>query len=145
MIIGSSLWRFSYLCHLIIKKIENTYSVLYFLTANSAYTHTHIYIYIYMCVCVWYDKITLRLRPSRSNYTPLAIWAINWRFEYDLCDQVAICLRSERIATDLCARESTDGDLCDHGDQLGTNLRSINALGDLGALWRSHRSSRIAA
>ena len=64
----------------------------------------------------------------------LAIWGINWRFNYDLCDQVAIFLRSERIATDLCASESTDGDLGDHGDQLETNQRSISALGDLSAL-----------
>ena len=52
----------------------------------------------------------------------VAIWEINWRFDYDLCDQVAICLRSERIATDLCTRESTDGDLGDHGGQLETNI-----------------------
>ena len=47
----------------------------------------------------------------------LAIWEINWRFVYDLCDQVATCLRSERITTDLCAIESTNGDLGDHGDR----------------------------
>ena len=64
----------------------------------------------------------------------LAIWETNWRFDYDLCDQVAISLRSERIATDLCASESTDGDLGDHGDQLETNQRSISALEDLSAL-----------
>ena len=51
----------------------------------------------------------------------LAIWEINWRFDYDLCNEVVICLRSEQIAMDLCARESTDGNLDDHGDQLETN------------------------
>ena len=40
---------------------------------------------------------------SSSSYALLAIWEINWRFNYDLCDQVAICLHSERIATYLCA------------------------------------------
>ena len=55
------------------------------------------------------------------SYAPLAIWEINLWFDYDLCDQVAISLRSERITTDLCARESTDGDLGDNGDQLETN------------------------
>ena len=58
-------------------------------------------------------------------------------------------MRSERIATDLCAGESTDGNLGDHGDQLETNQRSISALEDLsalhGALWRSHRAPQIAA
>ena len=50
-------------------------------------------------------------------------------------------MRSERIATDLCARESTDGDFGDHGDQLETNLRTLEDLSALrGALWRSHRS-----
>ena len=93
---------------------------------------------------LWWDQIVLRLRSSSSCYAPLAIWGINWRFDYDLCNQVAICLRSEQIATDLCASESTDGDLGDHGDQLETNQRSINVLGDAsalpGALWHSHRA-----
>ena len=40
---------------------------------------------------------------------------------------------------DLCARDSTDGDIGDHGDQLGTNQRPISALGDVGALWCLHR------
>ena len=53
---------------------------------------------------------------------------INWRFDYHLCYQVAI---SEQIATELRARESTDGDLGDRGDQLETNQRSISALEDL--------------
>ena len=79
----------------------------------------------------------------------LVIWEINWRFDYDLYDQVKICLRSEWIATDLCARESTDGDLGDHGDQLATSQRSISVLEDLcglhGALWRSNRALQIAA
>ena len=96
-----------------------------------------------------WDYIALRLRSSSSNYAPLAIWEVNRRFDCDLCDQVAICLHSERIATDLCASESTDGDLGDHGYQLATNQRSISVLGDLsalhGALWRSHRSPQIAA
>ena len=94
--------------------------------------------------CLWCDKIALRLWLSSSSYAPLAIWEINWRFDYDLCNQVAICLRYERIATDLCARESTNSDLGDHGDQLEANQRSISILEDLcdlhGALWRSHRS-----
>ena len=68
------------------------------------------------------------------------------RFDYDLCDQVTICLDSERIATDLCAKESTNGDLGDHGDQLETNQRSI--FEDLSALhgapWRSVRAPQIA-
>ena len=80
---------------------------------------------------LWWDKIALRLRSSGPSYAPLAIWEINWRFYYDLCDQVAICLRSERIAMDLCASESTDGD---HGDQLETNQRSIGVLEDPCAL-----------
>ena len=74
------------------------------------------------------------------RYTPLTIWQINWRFDYDLCDQVAICLRSERIATALCARESTDGDLGDCGDQLKNNQRPISALEDLSALTERRRS-----
>ena len=69
--------------------------------------------------------------------------------DYDLCDQVAICLRSKRIAADLCARESTDGDLGDHGDRLETNQRSISILEDLtalhGAPWWSLRAPQIAA
>ena len=88
--------------------------------------------------------MALRLRSSSSSYAPLTIWETNWRFDYDLCEQVAICLRSERIATDLCASESTDGDLGDHGDQLETNQRSISALEDLsalrGAFTERHRS-----
>ena len=95
-------------------------------------------------VCV----IALRLWSSSSSYAPLVIWEINWQFDYDLCDQVAICLRSERIATDLCASESTDGDPGDHGDQWETNQRSISALEELsvlnGAIWRSHRAPQIA-
>ena len=73
----------------------------------------------------------------------------DWRFDYDLCDQVAICLCYERITTDLCARESTDSNLGDHGDQLEANQRSISVLEDLcdlhGALWHSHRSPQIGA
>ena len=62
------------------------------------------------------------------------LWKINWRLYYDLCDEIAISLRSERIATDLCAIESTDGDLGDHGNQLETNQQSISVLEDLCAL-----------
>ena len=82
------------------------------------------------------------MRSLRSSYTPLATWEINWQFDYDLCDQVMICLRSERIATDLCANESTNGDLGDNGDQLETNQRPISALGDLGALHGAHTDRR---
>ena len=82
-------------------------------------------------------------------HAPLVIWEINWRSYYDLCDQEAICFRSERIATDLCARESTDDDLGDHGDQLKTNQRSNSVLEDLSALhgapWRTVRAPQIAA
>ena len=50
---------------------------------------------------------------------------------------------------DLCAKESTNSDLGDHGDQLETNQRSISILEDLsilhGALWCSHRVQQIAA
>ena len=88
-----------------------------------------------------------QLRSWSSSYSALAIWKISWRFDHDLCDQVAICLRSELIATDLCARESTDGDLGDHGDQSETNQRSISDLEDLsaphGALTERHRSPPI--
>ena len=98
---------------------------------------------------LWWDKIALQLRSSSSSNAPLAIREINWLFDYDLCDQVTICLRSERIATDLYARESTDGDLGDHRDQLETSQRSISVLEDLcvlhGALWRSNRAPQIAA
>ena len=84
---------------------------------------------------LWCDKIALQLQSLRSSYAWLVILEINWRFDYDLCDQVAIWLRSERIATDICARESTEGDFGDLGDLLLTNQRSISILlGDLGAL-----------
>ena len=67
----------------------------------------------------------------------------------EICDQVTICLRPEQIAMDLCARESTDGDLGDHRDQLETNQRSISISEDLSALhgahWHSDRTSQIAA
>ena len=98
---------------------------------------------------LWWDWIALWLRSSSSSYALLPIWEINWRFDYHLCHQVTICLHSEWMATDLCARESTDRDLCDHGDQLETNQGSINVLEDLsalhGALWLSHRAPQIAA
>ena len=96
---------------------------------NALYKKVFLWQMMLSLTFLWWDLSALRLRPSGSSYAPMAIWEISWR--YDLCDQVAICLRSERIATDLCARESTDGDFGDHGDQLETNQRSISAFEDL--------------
>ena len=88
---------------------------------------------VYMCVKWQYHLIS----GDRHR-----IW--NWRSDYVLGDQVAICFRYERISTDLFAREY----LGDHKDQLDTNQRSVSALGNLGALhdvlWRSHRTPQIA-
>ena len=74
----------------------------------------------------------------------IAIVDFQLRSVGDMGDELVIQLRSmrsssdlfapEQIATDLCARKSPDGDLCDHGDQLETNQRSISVLEDLSAL-----------
>ena len=94
---------------------------------------------------LWCNFIPQRLQLSRSSYAPLAIWEINWRFDYDLCDQVVICLFSEWIAMDLCARESTDGDLGDHGDQLEIDRgidTKIEVIVASPTTWEAHHSPR---
>ena len=91
--------------------------------------------------------------------TAIAMVEFQLRAISDMGDQLAIRLRSMRSSNDLFtrwtdrhgsfARESTDGDLGDHGDQLETNQRSISVLEDLSALhgapWRSVRAPQIAA
>ena len=78
---------------------------------------------------------------ERLNSAAIAIVEIQLRSVGDTEAQLATRFRSRRSSsdlsafwTDLCARESTHGDLGDHGNQLETNQRSICALGDLGTV-----------
>ena len=70
----------------------------------------------------------------RLNSAAIAIIEFQLRSVDYMGDQLAIRLRSMRLSSDLfvlwtdrhgplCARESTDGDLGDHGDQLDTDQR----------------------
>ena len=104
------------------------------------YNHNMLYQKVFLCTNdAFIDVFVMGLGSAAIAIVEFQLHSVG-----DMGDELVIPLRSmrsssdlfapEQIATELCARESPDGDLCDHGDQLETNQRSISVLEDLSAL-----------